>query len=120
MIDRLAGDIPTRSRAAVHGDLVMTVAVAPLKDVVARGVGRSLWMLFGAVSVLLLIACTNIATLLLARGAHREQEVAVRYSLGASRRAVTGQLLTEATLLAVAGAPPSRFCCQNMVVTQNW
>lgn len=85
-------------------DREMTVAVTPFKDVVVRGVGRSLWMLFGAVSVLLLIACTNIATLLLARGAHREQEVAVRYSLGASRRAVAAQLLTEAMLLAVAGA----------------
>ena len=85
-------------------DAEMTVAVTPLKDVVVRGVGRSLWMLFGAVSVLLLIACTNIATLLLARGARREQEVAVRYSLGASRGAVAAQLLTEATLLAIAGA----------------
>ena len=85
-------------------DAEMTVAVTPLKDVVVGGVGRSLWMLFGAVSVLLLIACTNIATLLLARGARREQEVALRYSLGASRRAVAAQLLTEATLLAIAGA----------------
>ena len=85
-------------------DRDMTVAVTPLKDVVVGSVGQSLWMLFGAVSVLLLIACTNIATLLLARGAHRGQEVAVRYSLGASRRAVAGQLLTEATLLAMAGA----------------
>jgi predicted permease len=85
-------------------DRDMTVAVTPLKDVVVSGVGRSLWMLFGAVSVLLLIACTNIATLLLARGAHRGQEVAVRYALGASRRAVAGQLLTEAALLAIAGA----------------
>jgi putative ABC transport system permease protein len=85
-------------------DRDMTVGVTPLKDVVVGSVGRSLWMLFGAVSVLLLIACTNIATLLLARGAHRQQEVAVRYSLGASRRAVAGQLLTEATLVAMAGA----------------
>ncbi|HEY7191228.1 MAG TPA: ABC transporter permease, partial [Vicinamibacterales bacterium] len=85
-------------------DRDMTVAVTPLKDVVVSGVDRSLWMLFGAVSVLLLIACTNIATLLLSRGAHRGQEVAVRYALGASRRAVAGQLLAEAALLAMAGA----------------
>jgi predicted permease len=90
-------------------DRDMTVAVTPLKDVVVGKLGRSLWMLFGAVSVLLLIACTNIATLLLARGAHREQEVAVRYSLGASQRAVAGQLLTEATLLAMAGAVAGLF-----------
>jgi hypothetical protein len=49
------------------------------------GVGHSLWLLFGAVSVLLLIACTNIVALFLARGASRRQEIALRLSLGASR-----------------------------------
>jgi putative ABC transport system permease protein len=54
--------------------------------------------------VLLLIACTNIGSLLLSRAARREQEVAVRFSLGASRWAVAAQVLTEAGLLAIAGA----------------
>jgi len=64
----------------------------------------SLLFLFGAVWVLLLIACTNIASLLLSHAAQREQEIAVYFSLGASRLTVIGQLLTETALLALAGA----------------
>src|SRR6185436_16655389 len=69
----------------------------------------TLWLLFAAVSVLLLIACTNIAALLLSRAARREQEIAVRYSLGASRGVVLLQLLTEAGVLALAGAAAGVF-----------
>jgi hypothetical protein len=67
------------------------------------GVSGSLWLLFGAVSVVLLITCTNIAALLVSRGAHRQHETAVRLSLGASRRTIAAQLLTETGMLAVAG-----------------
>ena len=79
-------------------------ACSRLKDVIVGDVGRSLWLLFAAVSVLLLIACTNIAALLLARTADRQQEIAVRYSLGASRGSIVAQLLTESLVLAVAGS----------------
>jgi putative ABC transport system permease protein len=82
----------------------LAVRVSPLKDVTVGGMGRSLWMLFAAVSLLLLIACTNIAALLLARTADRQQEIAIRYSLGASRASIVRQLLTEALLLAVLGS----------------
>ena len=75
-----------------------------LKDVIVGDVGRSLWLLFAAVSVLLLIACTNIAALLLARTADRQQEISIRYSLGASRASIIGQLLTESLVLAVVGS----------------
>jgi len=85
-------------------DRRIRVEVAPLKDAVVGDSRASLLLLFGSVSVLLLIACTNIAALLLSRAASREQEIAVRYSLGGSRRAVAAQLLTEATVLAVSGA----------------
>lgn len=78
--------------------------VQPLKQVLTGGVSRSLWIVFGSVSLLLLIACTNIAALLLSRGAGRQHEIAVRFSLGASRVSVAAQLLTEVLLLALMGA----------------
>jgi predicted permease len=77
--------------------------VLPLKEDIVGASRGSLWLLFGAVSVLLLIACSNIAALLLSRGAARAQEIAVRSALGATRSTVARQLLTEAGVLAVAG-----------------
>jgi putative ABC transport system permease protein len=85
-------------------DADLAIAMEPLKEATVGGVRRSLWMLFGSVSLLLLIACTNIVALLLARAAQREHEVAVRFSLGAPRGAIVGQLLTETFVLALAGA----------------
>ena len=85
-------------------DAELTVQTEPLKDTIVGSVRGSLWLLYGSVSLLLLIACSNIAALLLARTAEREHEISVRFSLGASRRAVITQLLTEVLGLALLGA----------------
>lgn len=84
------------------GDL--QVRVEPLKETMIGSAGQSLWLLFGAVSVLLLIACTNVVSLLLSRAAQRSNETAIRFSLGASRTSVATQMITETAVLALAGA----------------
>ncbi len=90
-------------------DADLSVDIQPLKEDTVGGVRRSLWVLFGSVSLLLLIACTNIAALLLARTTEREREIAVRFSLGASRASVIAQLLTECLVLSVCGAAVGIF-----------
>ncbi|MGH9732153.1 MAG: ADOP family duplicated permease [Candidatus Acidiferrales bacterium] len=85
-------------------DADVAVNIQPLKDTILGDVGRSFWMLFGAVSLLLLIACMNIAALLLARSSQRRHEISIRFALGGSRIRIVRQLLTETFLLALAGA----------------
>jgi putative ABC transport system permease protein len=84
------------------GDLA--VGIRPLKEITVAGSRRSLWILFGSVSLLLLIACTNIVALLLARATQRQHEISVRFSLGAPRGAIVAQLLTETFVLALIGS----------------
>ncbi len=90
--------IPAQFRSEVH------LLVRSIRDRQMQDAYRAAWILLGAVLAVLLIACGNVASLFSARGAARERELAVRSALGASRGRLIRQTLTEAFLLAVAGA----------------
>ena len=91
--------------AAEHPEGNMTtVRLVPLRDqLVGAGVRSALLVFFGAIALVLLIACVNLASLLLARGAARQRELAVRTGLGASRGRLVRQLLAESLLIGVLG-----------------
>ena len=83
---------------------VFRVAVRGLNEKFEQDLGKTLLLLLSAVALLLLIGCANVSILLLARGTAREHEFAVRAAVGAGRARILAQLLTEALVLAVAGA----------------
>ncbi|TAM83436.1 MAG: ABC transporter permease [Acidobacteria bacterium] len=91
--DRLAHVYPSD-----HG---WQLTVVSLRQVTVERYQSALWMLFGAIGFVLLIACANISNLLLARGANRQHEIAIRETLGASRARILQQLLTENLVLAI-------------------
>ena len=98
-----ADAIATRIRQQDRRHQTFGMTVTPLLEQVVGNVRQAILVIFGSVALVLLVACANIANLLLARAATREREVAVRTALGAARWRVIRQLLTESVCLSALG-----------------
>jgi len=104
------------ARSYPETDAELTVSVEPLKDdFLPSGTRTGLWLMMGAVGFVLLIACVNIANLLLAWGAAREREVAVRVAHGASRGRIFRQFLVESLALALLGGALGVLCANGIL-----
>jgi len=95
--------ISARLAQAYHEPERGGIKLEPLAQYIVSDAGQTAWVLFGAVAFVLLIACANVANLLLSQGAAREREMAIRTAVGATRGRILRQLLTESLLLAGSG-----------------
>ena len=99
LLDEFPTEIPPEMWAQAH----IRAVVKPLRDVVVGDTSRLLWILLGAVALLLLIACANVASLCMVRAEGAQRDLAIRVALGAGGGAVLTQYLVEALLLAAGG-----------------
>jgi predicted permease len=94
---------PEGFSAAIFEKANFAIDLHPLKDDVVGDVGNVLWVLMGSIAIVLLVACANVANLLLVRVEGRRQELAIRSALGADRKNITAGLLLESLVLGCAG-----------------
>ena len=118
LADRLIAEHPDLYRSRPTGEpMGFTMRVRPLQNAIVGNSREFLFLLFGAVAIVLLIACANTAQFLLARSFERQDEVAVRAALGASRRRLVQQFLSESMMLAAAGGALGLGCSWLLVQT---
>ena len=101
-LDNFSAQLRTQYPEIYRPEAKFTIRLEPLKESVTGKVRPLLYTLLGAVAMMLLIGCVNIANLLLVRAAGRTREIAIRQSLGATRSRLIQQMLTESVLLALA------------------
>ena len=99
LLDEFPFNIPPAMLAQAH----LAPVVRPLRDAIVGDVRSMLWILFGSVALLLVIACANVASLFLVRAEGAERDIAIRVALGAGRGVLAAQYLPEALLLSAAG-----------------
>ena len=118
-LDALVGSLKKQYPEEYPAQSAWMIRLIPLSESMVGSIRQSLVMLFGAVGLVLLISCVNVANLLLARAGARGREIAVRQALGASRTRLIRQLLTESLLLFLLGGIAGfgiLFCTQRLLV----
>jgi putative ABC transport system permease protein len=118
-LDALVESLKKQFPAEYPAQTAWTVRLIPLSETVVGSVRQSLILLFGAVALVLLISCVNVANLLLARTSVRSREIAVRQAMGAQRTRLIRQLLTESLLLFLLGGIAGfalLFCTQHFLL----